>query len=278
MVIESACRLCGYATEVGVVVHPAVRFSSVPQVLAALAGWARTEGEDDLARFCDASFNGLTAEEVAARILRGEAVETGFDVIAYLFPQTAFAGQATPRALTEALRGGLASAPSRSTAPEAERPPAAVGSLPAGTIVPWEELPEVSGRAAERPSLPPPPPAEPAVDAADTCRALWAVALADGRKDPREEAVVAAECAALGVPVVPRDGARVWRPGELARPTDPARVLGAMERVARADGGLDRSEIRVLREYARAWGVAVPDARWRPPRVWEEAVAGLFGR
>lgn len=84
------------------------------------------------------------------------------------------------------------------------------------------------------------------VDPRAARRAAIAVAIADGRIHP-------AEAALLGE-IDPTD-LRLWRPIDLGRPEDPATTIALMVRIARADGEVDRSEVRVIREFARAWGV-----------------------
>ena len=51
---------------------------------------------------------------------------------------------------------------------------------------------------------------------------------------------------------------RGWRPNEIDPPAtlqDREKVLEEMFQIALSDGQLDESELRVIREYARAWGV-----------------------
>ncbi|MBM4369386.1 MAG: hypothetical protein FJ102_24450, partial [Deltaproteobacteria bacterium] len=60
------------------------RFASDAEVAAALADWARAEG-DDLDGFVAANFGGRGVAAVSASVRRGERVETSFDVVAWLF-------------------------------------------------------------------------------------------------------------------------------------------------------------------------------------------------
>lgn len=94
--------------------------------------------------------------------------------------------------------------------------------------------------------VPPRAPEGPSVDPLAARRAAITVAIADGRMHP-------AELALLG-DVDPAE-LRVWRPIDVGRPEDPAAAVAMMVRVARADGEVDRSEVRVIHEFARAWGV-----------------------
>ena len=123
----------------------------------------------------------------------------------------------------------------------------------------------------------PPAAVVPVFDPADITRAFWSVILADAELNPREERLLGALLVRFAAPVLPAPSARMYRPGELGRPPDPGPVLAAMEQLARCDGVLDRSEVRVLREFARAWGIVPDEARLRPPSVWAEAWAGITG-
>ena len=54
------------------------------------------------------------------------------------------------------------------------------------------------------------------------------------------------------------DEVRVWRPNELDPPAtlvDRERVLEEMFQLAWADGQMDESELRVIRDFALAWGI-----------------------
>ena len=56
---------------------------------------------------------------------------------------------------------------------------------------------------------------------------------------------------------------RVYRPQEAGNPKDAAAIVAGMRRVAMSDGVVDGSEVRVIREYARAWQIPF-DARTMP--------------
>jgi uncharacterized membrane protein YebE (DUF533 family) len=87
---------------------------------------------------------------------------------------------------------------------------------------------------------------------ADGC-ALVAVVMADGVVTPAERKLLELLSKQLGAPLPPESSWRVWRPQELGIPRDPPALLKAMRRLAMADGDVDGSEVRVIREYARAW-------------------------
>lgn len=98
-------------------------------------------------------------------------------------------------------------------------------------------------------------------------RAAIAVAIADGRIHP-------AEAALLGE--VDPSELRVWRPIDLGRPEDPAATVAMMVRIARADGEVDRSEVRVISEFARAWGVPFDPESLPTGGSFERSVGALW--
>ncbi len=237
--IESRCRLCGLETALGDLVRAGAARDDRAAILAGLRAWALAEGEADVEQFARTNFGGLSAEAIVERVAAGAPVDTNFDVIAWLFPGMVDAG------------GG------RATAREAERLGVTMRAPPPAVVEPEPEV----ARAA---------------DPADITRALWSVVLADAVADPREVHVADAWCSKLGAPPlsVLDAAARVWRPQELGPIADAPTVFTAMQRVAAASGSVDASEHRVLREYARHWRLAVPDAPPPPPpglaRAWYE--------
>lgn len=249
--VEAACRLCGHRTEGGRPTARGRRFGDAAEVEAALAAWARGEGEPDVAVFTAVNMQGLAPGEVAARVIRGERVETSFDVIAFLFPQAA-AGTGVDDRLREAR---VAQGP----------PPAGPAASPAGSAA-------ASPAAAS-------PAASPAAEPEDVARALVSVMVADGVIRPAERAFLARTLKAWGAPGIPEEAYRVWRPQELGPPADPARLMAAMRSMCLCDGEVDRSEVRILSEYARAWGVPLDRAGLQPPTAMRSllnAVVRLF--
>lgn len=147
------------------------------------------------------------------------------------------------------------------------------------------------GRAAQRGEAPrlgegapvptaAPEPAPAAADPRDVTRALTSVAMADGVLRAAERAAVTRLCARLGAPAPIDADWHVWRPNELGAPDDAAALFSAMREVALCDGEADPSEARVLREYARAWGLPAAKARLPKPgalAAFGRAVAGIVG-
>lgn len=241
--VEARCRLCGHRSERGVTVVAAAAFADPTDVLDALARWAAEEGDDDLERFCQANFAGATSFEVVERVLAREPVETGFDVMSFLFPGIA-AGAAVPRevvvrpgrALTHHGLGEEAPAP----APVVDRPARA-----------WDPF--------------------------DAARALTSVMVADGVVRPAEERAVTRALQTLRAPPVGPEARRVWRPGELGPPPDPAALLALCRDVALADGEIDPTEVRLLEEYARAWEVPLNRAGLSRPTLLERVDRTIRG-
>jgi hypothetical protein len=92
----------------------------------------------------------------------------------------------------------------------------------------------------------------------DELLALASVAAADGQASVEDLAVLAQAAAARGLPPLPPDEVRVRRPAEIDPPPtleQRERLLSEMFQMAWSDDELDESEVRVVREFARAWGV-----------------------
>ncbi|MDP2307680.1 MAG: hypothetical protein Q8P18_16775 [Pseudomonadota bacterium] len=242
--LEGRCRLCGYATELGDVVSLGQPFVDMDEVVDALARWAAEDGEADVHVFAVANFNGRDPGGIARAVLAGERVDTGFDVIAWLFP---------------ALQGGGRreedERPKARVGPRLEKEPHAGG--PGGPVAP------LAGRYGAEPrpknvaiqtDTPPPMrgPSSPP-DPRDIGRALASVMLADGQIRAVEQRFLDAALVRLGVPPLEPGDLRVWRPTELGPVPDPAGLLETMRLLSLCDNEADGSELRLLREYARAW-------------------------
>lgn len=238
--LEARCRMCSYYAELGEEREAGARFESVFEVMAALDRWSEQDGEEDVRTFTAANFQGLAPEQVAERILAGLPVETGFDVIAWFFPN---AGAGAVAATAEGTEEAVAARPPRAS----QQPPLGV-SLERKSIAPMN-FPIRMTRTADPERSLGPPPADPM---ADGC-ALVAVVMADGVVTPAERKLLERLSQELEAPLPPEGSWRVWRPQELGIPRDPPALLKAMRRLAMADGDVDGSEVRVIREYARAW-------------------------
>jgi hypothetical protein len=92
----------------------------------------------------------------------------------------------------------------------------------------------------------------------DELLALASVAASDGVASEEDLMVLAQAAAKRGVPPLTMDEIRVRRPTEIDPPPTLVRreeVLQEMFWLAWVDDELDESEVRVVREFARAWGV-----------------------
>jgi hypothetical protein len=185
-----------------------------------LDAWAREEGLASARELVEAYFVVGSPADVLAAIASGQVVETTFDVADYLFSSGGGAGGAGGEPATMRAREEEA-APSTLRIPR----PASVRRFGG----PREEL-----------------------------LALASVAAADGEASQEDQSVLARAAQTRGVPPLAPDEVRVWRPNEIDPPVtlvDRERVLEEMFQTASADGQLDESELRVIRDFARAWGI-----------------------
>ncbi len=248
--LHSRCRLCGEQNEDGERIAEGIDLRDPAAVRAAFARWAAEDGEPDLDAFARANFGGITAAEVVEAILAGESVDTGFDVVAWLFG---------------GIGSGVVSA-SHTLGAQAARVAAVTRSADGvGDRFPDAAAADVLVR----------------FDPRDVTRALLSAMLADGTATDAERRAIEAEALRLGGAAVTADDLHVWRPQELGPVRDPGAVLASMIRVATSDGTIDASGRRVLREYARAWGVPLDESALPAADVVEGAmriVARLFVR
>lgn len=206
-------------------VAPGARFASEAELEAALLAWAREEGLATSRDLLEAYFVLPTTAEVFASTARGERVETTFDVADYLFSSGGASGSGGA-----AIDTGAAPVSVRASVPPPPR----------------------TARMSQPMSL------RPDGGPREELLALASVAAADGEASPEDQEVLfrAAERRQV-VPLRPED-MRVWRPNEIPAPAtlvDRERVLEEMLQLAWADGQLDASELRVIKDFARAWGI-----------------------
>ena len=242
-------------------------FANAEAVEEALIAWASSEGEL-LDVFVDANFSGLTSDGIAAAILRGDRIPTSFDVVAWLFKDRT-GGMVALGAPGEAGDRGTSLATPRGPV----TPPVGVAG---GAGVAMGERPAFV--ADKRPDT---LTAAPANDLRVVTRALAATALADGAAIDIEREVLVKLAAKLGAPAPEPEDWKAWRPNELGRPPDPAATIAAMRVLALADGIADPGEARLIREFARAWGIALVDSGLPPYTTTQKVAAGwlaMFGR
>src|SRR5262249_18597240 len=92
----------------------------------------------------------------------------------------------------------------------------------------------------------------------DELLALASVAAADGEASLEDLAELERAAARRGIPPLAPDEIRVRRPAEVDPPAtlvEPAALLKEMFMMAWSDMALDESELRVVRAFARGWGV-----------------------
>ncbi|MBX3216042.1 MAG: TerB family tellurite resistance protein [Labilithrix sp.] len=186
---------------------------------AALDTWAREEGLGSAHDLVDAYFVLPSLSEVLDAIGRGERVETTFDVADYLFSGGGAGGAAAGEPAVMMRQDDEAPATQRNPLPASLR---RIGG-------PREEL-----------------------------LAIASVAAADGEASADDQAVLLRAADKRGMPPLSADDVRVWRPNEIDPPptlVDRERVLEEMFQMGWADGQMDESELRVIRDYARAWGI-----------------------
>jgi hypothetical protein len=250
IVLERRCRACLRESRAGGIVHGGESFRGEPaRARAALERWAREEGDEDAARFVDAHFE-HPIDVIAEQLARGERVQTCFDAIAWLFPGVGAVGGGGGGG------GGVSTpvAPIDGTTLETG-PPAFDVARPEIT---WPDVRR--HRASLAPMAIPvthesiPKHLQPLRVSA---RALASVMLADGLADATDRAFVDRTLAGWGHPPIEPADLAVWRPHDLGWPHDPGEVVLAMCRLAYVDGQRDATEWRVVREFARSWGVSL---------------------
>ncbi len=209
------CPMCG----AGAQLHAASAgraFASRAELEAALDAWARDEGLSSSRELIESAFVLGTVEAVHAALERGERVETTFDVADLLFGSGQSGG------------GGETIAIDR------------------------EEKPPNTQR------MRPPPSIRRYGGAYDELLALASVAAADGEANAQDLGALERAAQTRGLQPLPLSEVRVRRPGEIDPPptlVDRERLLEEMFQMAWADGEMDPSELKVIREFSRVWGI-----------------------
>ena len=212
------CGFCGTGAHFEPTVGPR-SLASHREVEDALQAWARAEALEGTSELLEAYFSVGTSAEIFLALEAGERIETTFDVADYLFSSGGAAGSTDePAVMREA-----------------------------------EEAPPSTQRNIPRGSLPPLP-----FTSRDELLALASVAAADGEASPEDLSVLLRAAEKRQVQRLLPDEIRVYRPGEITPPptlVDRERLMEEMLQMAWADGQMDESELRVIKGFARTWGV-----------------------
>ena len=222
--LSSRCRMCGREETVGVQTAPARRLATLADVEEALLGFAREEGFATARALVESTFVLGELSRVHAALILGEAVETSFDVMGFLFSH---------------LGGAV---------------PGRDDDTPA---LPPAEVARDHGPAARLAAL-----ERRAPSPRNALLALASVALADGELVDAERELLDTFTHHRAVTPLALHELRVHRPDEVGPVgglLDRERVLEQMVAVAFCDvdagGDVDASEVLVLRAFARSWGV-----------------------
>jgi hypothetical protein len=240
------CPFCG-ASATSVEVSSGRLPASADELRSVLGAWALAEGLTSADELLQGYFVATTAAEILAALGRGEAVETTFDVVDFLFSSGhgQSAGEAAP------------SSPASRDAKPAPPPPSSRRVPVAASLFDPAPLPAPAPSQAPA-SVRAPASTRPVGGPRDELLALASVAASDGEASAADLAVLAQAAAARGLPPLSLDEIRVRRPAEIDAPATLVareRLLEEMFQMAWSDDELDESEIRVVREFARAWGV-----------------------
>lgn len=184
----------------------------------ALEVWARREGFKHANDLLEAYFVLQSPSEVFAAMKRGERIETTFDVADYLFSSGGAAG----------------------------------GGSEAVVVMRDEEESPSTLRLNQPRSV------RKTGGAREELLALASVAAADGEASYDDQQVLLRAAKKRNMQALAPEDIRVWRPNEIDPPAtfvDRERVLEEMLQIAWSDGQLDPSELRVVRDFARAWGI-----------------------
>lgn len=220
------CPTCGLMARAQITAPHRV-MTDLETLVAALGAWAAEEGCQDHRELLETSFGDLSPEEMLAQMQRGERVESSFDVLGFLFSH---------------IGGGGAASGARASSGEEEGeavldPRAHWGYAPTSRIA----LP--SGRA---PNL------------RNRALALISVMAIDGEARERERRYINDYLKAEGLAPLEDGEVRVRRPhevGPVGSLTDREALIEHMLTLAHIDDEQDESELRLIREFARHWGV-----------------------
>lgn len=227
---ERRCSTCGleaFAQEI----RPRGALDSQEALRRALDRWAIEEGCADARELLEVSFGELSLEQAFAQVQAGQKLETSFDVLGFLFSHVGGGGSV----------GGLQASEQEGQVqgqhPSPQDPEASWGYAPTSRI----ELPQ--HRAPHR---------------RNRALALISVMAVDGEIRPGERAYIERYLAQEELAPLREEEIRVRRPhevGPVGSLRDREALVEHMLALAHIDEEKDESEIRLIREFARHWGV-----------------------
>jgi len=216
--VSARCRLCGRHEQMGTLVQAGRSLRDPDVAHAAIQAWAEIESEPDPDAFCQHNLGGLSLAQVIRRLTQGQAIDSSFDAVAYLFPGMAGAVGALGTDAHGTEEHAFAAQPTEDD-PIALQPTISLGQGPA-----------------------------------IAARALVAVMWADGEIRAGERTFVDAFLARAGQAPLADEDLRHWRPIDLGIPDAPGPIIDAMVELAYVDRVRDHAEWQVIREFARHWG------------------------
>lgn len=220
------CSRCGATATLRQTVPPR-SLATLAEVREALSIWAGDEGYASAEEMLEASFEHETVTEVRDAIAAHLPVPTSFDVLGFLFAHMASAASALPSEGELPLQGEL--------------PMAASEVL--GTMAPTRRIKLPTSRPPHR---------------RNRALPLISVMAVDGRILDCERQFIAAMLSQEGLAPLDDKEIRVHRPhevGPVGSLVERERLIELMVQLAHIDSQKDESEMRLIREYGRAWGV-----------------------
>ncbi len=237
--VAKTCNHCDLQASEKMIVHP-IDLHDPQELQRALQLWAAEDGAGSTQEFLEVSFGELSQEEIFARIQKHQRTETSFDVLGFLFSN--IGGGAG------AFQGGADDVQTVSSPTKSNEEDSIWGFAPTARIqLPTERMPNKRNRGL----------------------ALISVMAVDGQVRQAELNFVNKFLAEEGLEPVNPTEICVRRPhevGPVGTLKDPERLVHTMVQLAYIDEERDESELRMIREFARHWGVD-------PARIdnWEQS-------
>lgn len=253
--LVSECATCGISANERVV-RRGTEFDSLDDLRGALDRWAAEEGRRSADAFVEASFPDGSLEEVYKRLMQGETVETRLDVLTPLLEE-----EDEEEEVTDEMQAPVAETVDASD--EVEEPEAEGAIVEeARSTVPSREAKE-EDTEVQNPTTEVSPPATesdiPLDHVAIRLLPLVSVMMADGKRHSSEEAFIQGILDAVHAERIPEEFFRTYPPSSLPKPDgqeDRIRMIEAMVHLVHVDRHRSGREMRVVRDFARAWEVS----------------------